>query len=82
MTIAEKEYAHVGQTPGMADHDRDLVHELNKRLDALWRYDQYIANAESKPEVQDFWRSIKQQDAQNIEHLKRLIANEIKQGCF
>lgn len=79
---AEREYVHLGETHGMDDHDRDLVHELNKRLDALWRYDQYIANADRKPEVQEFWRSVKQQDTDNVNQLKRLIANEIKQGCF
>jgi protoheme ferro-lyase len=79
---AEKEYRHIGETRGLANHDHDLVHELNKRLDALWRYDQYIANAESKPEIQEFWRSIKQQDQENVNQLKYLIAGEIKDGCF
>lgn len=79
---ADQEYAHLGETTGLSDHDRDLVHELNKRLDALWRYDQYIANADGKPEVQEFWRHIKQQDQENVDRLKHLIAGEIRQGCF
>src|SRR6476646_719736 len=45
---AEKEMKHLGESRGRADHDHDLVHDLGKRLDALWRYDQYIANAEDK----------------------------------
>ena len=60
MTLAaEKEYAHLGETAGAADHDHDLVHELGKRLDALWRYDQYIANAHAKddPSVLDAARA-------------------------
>ena len=40
---AEKELCHVGETAGIADHDHDLVHELSRRLDALWRYDQYLS---------------------------------------
>ena len=46
MTLAaEKELQHLGETQGCADHDHDMVHELSRRLDAIWRYDQYIANA-------------------------------------
>ena len=49
MTLAaEKEFEHIGETCGCKDHDHDLIHDLSKRLDALWRYDQYIANAEGK----------------------------------
>ncbi|MHC4447516.1 MAG: hypothetical protein ACYSXF_07035 [Planctomycetota bacterium] len=83
MTIAaEKEYTHLGETAGAADHDRDLVHELSKRLDALWRCDQYIANAEADVALQDFWKDLKEQEASNVNRLKQLIAHEIQRGCF
>ena len=42
---------HIGETCGAANHDHDLVQELSKRLDGLWRFDQCIANAEGKPEA-------------------------------
>jgi hypothetical protein len=80
--VAEKEYAHVGETAGAADHDRDLVHELNKRLDALWRYDQYIANAEGRSDLAGFWRELKIQEQKNVKRLKELVAAEVKKGCF
>jgi hypothetical protein len=51
-------------------------------LDALWRYDQYIANAEGKAALQDLWRGLKRQDVQNIQKLKRMIAEEVSQNCF
>jgi len=83
MTLtAEKEYQHIGETAGAADHDFDLVHELTRRLETLWRCDQFIANAEKKPEIQTFWREIKQQEQQNVERLKQLICEEVKGGCF
>lgn len=83
MTIAaEKEYAHVGETAGAADHDRDLVHELNKRLDALWRYDQYVSNAEGRKELQTFWHELKGQEQTNVQRLKELIKGEIARNCF
>ena len=46
---AEKELEHIGETCGVAGHDHDLIHDLSKRLDAVWRYDQYIENAKSRP---------------------------------
>ena len=72
----------MGQTQGAENHDHDLIQDLSKRLDALWRYDQYIANADGKPSLQDFWRQLKQQEQQNVKKLKELVAEEIKEGCF
>ncbi len=83
MTLAaEKEYQHMGETAGAADHDHDLVKELTKRLDALWHYDQYVANAEGKAELRAFWIELKSQEKKNVEQLKKLIAQEINSGCF
>lgn len=83
MTLtAEREYQHIGETKGAHDHDFDLISELNRRLEGLWRYDQYIANADGKPQLQDQWRELKRQDKENVERLKQLVAEEIKEGCF
>ena len=67
---------HVGKTHGAEDHDHDLIQDLSKRLDALWRYDQYIANAEGKPKLQECWSHLKDQEQKNIHTLKALIAEE------
>jgi len=80
--IAEKEMEHIGETQGMENHDHDLVQDLNKRLDALWRYDQYIANADGHPELQKMWRDFKQQEQANVKRLKQCIAKEVEQDCF
>ena len=83
MTLAaERELQHIGETRGCADHDHDLIHELSKRLDALWRYDQCIANAEGHSALADFWRDLKSQEQKNIERLKQLVAEEIRNGDF
>jgi hypothetical protein len=79
---AEKELEHVGESCGCADHDHDLVHDLSKRLDALWRYDQYIANADGKPSLQAMWRDLKTQERANIQRVKQMIAEEVRQNCF
>jgi hypothetical protein len=59
-----------------------LIQDLSKRLDALWRFDQYIANAEGKASIQALWRKLKQQEQDNVKELKRLIAEEVKAKCF
>src|SRR5947207_15134904 len=79
---AEKEMAHIGESCGCADHDHDLIHDLSKRLDALWRYDQYVANADGKPALQTFWRDMKRKELENVKRVKQLISEEIKQKCF
>ena len=79
---AERQYEQVGRTAGCADHDHDLVHELSKRLDALWRYDQFIANADGLPALQACWRDFKAQELECVARLKALIREEIQRGCF
>jgi hypothetical protein len=80
--VAEKKLEHIGETKGIEDHDHDLVQDLSKRLDALWRYDQYIANADGHPELQGIWRDFKRQEAENVKRLKQCIAHEVQQGDF
>lgn len=80
--VAEKELTHMGQTQGCADHDHDLIHELSRRLDALWRYDQYIANADWRDGLRQFWLDVKSQEQRNIQRLKELLATEVRNGCL
>jgi len=78
----EKEYEHLGETRGMEDHDHDLIHDLSRRLDCVWRFDQYIANADGRPELQEFWRQVKTQEQKNIDQLKKLIKQHVQGNCF
>ena len=83
MTLAaERELEHLGETSACADHDHDLIHELSRRIDMLWRYDQYIANAEWRDNLTQFWSDMKQQEQENITRLKELLAEEVRNGCF
>jgi hypothetical protein len=72
----------IGQTKGIRDHDHDMIHDLSKRLDAVWRYDQYIANADKFPDLQEFWKESKSQELQTIERLKELIREHVRQNNF
>ena len=79
---AEKEMQHIGKTKGIANHDHDLIHELSERLDALWRYDQYVENAQGHDDLQKFWNELKNQDQANVKRMKELVAEEVEKECF
>lgn len=72
----------VGKTPAIRDHDHDMIHDLSKRLDAVWRYDQYIENAMQFPELQRFWEESKQSEIKTIERLKELIREHVRKDNF
>ncbi len=59
-----------------------MIHDLSKRLDALWRYDQYIANAKDDEELSGFWENVKRQDEENVRLLKEIIKDHVKKDCF
>lgn len=82
MSERQQDEMHLGKSEGIADHDHDMIHELSVRLDALYRYDQFIANAEGHDELQNYWRKVKQQDTENINTLKRLIAKHAREDWF
>ena len=50
-----------GETCQPAYCVHDLVQVFNSQLNNAWRYDQYIANAEGKSDLQNFWRNQKNQ---------------------
>jgi hypothetical protein len=79
---AEKEMQHIGESKAIENHDHDMIHELSKRIDAVWRFDQYIANAEGDNELQDFWRDLKEQEQENVSRLKEFVAKHIENDCF
>lgn len=81
-TAVERQYQHVGESRGCADHDYDLIHFLDNRLDTLWRCDQYIANAESDPELQNFWRDVKKGDLALVNRAREIVKHHVKKDCF
>jgi hypothetical protein len=81
-TTTENGFAHIPETHGCSNHDHDVVHELSRRLDSLWRYDQYIANADGRADLRAFWREIKAQEKENVEQLKMLLVEQIKSSCY
>jgi hypothetical protein len=83
MPIAvEASMEHIGETKALANHDRDMIHELSKRIDAVWHLDQYIANADMDKELKQFWSELKTQEQENVKRLKKIMARHIEKNCF
>jgi len=78
----DKQVEPISATRGIANHDYDMIHELGKRLDSLWKFDIYIANAEGDEQLQNFWSQLKIQEADNIAQLKKLVALHAARNCF
>ncbi|MCE5269448.1 MAG: hypothetical protein LLG00_16350 [Planctomycetaceae bacterium] len=75
---AERQMEHIGETCPVANSLHDLVQVFSARINTVWRYDQYIANADGNPELQDFWRMMKRQDQQACERMKQMIGKELR----
>lgn len=82
MHTYEKAVEHLGESRVMQNHDHDMVHEMSRKLDALWRYDQYIANAGSHLDLRALWQRMKEQDMENVAELRQLMRNHIEHNCF
>ena len=67
---------HIGETKGISNPNHDLIHDLSNRLDALWRYDQCIANAEKggADDSKQLWQG--PESAGNEEHRPPQGANQ------
>ena len=75
---------HIGETKGISNPNHDLIHDLSNRLDALWRYDQCIANAEKggADDSKQLWQDLKAQETKNVARLKELTGKRVKDGSF
>jgi len=79
---AEPNFEHIGETKAMSNHDRDMIHELSKRIDSVWHLDQYIANAQCDKELKTFWIDLKEHEKDNVQRLKKIIARHVEANCF
>lgn len=72
----------IGATKAIRNHDHDMIHDLSQRLDAVWRYDQFIENADKFPKLKEFWEDSKQMELKTIERLKELIREHVRMNNF
>jgi hypothetical protein len=76
MSLTESNGSYVSETTV------DLLHDLSRRLDYLWRYDQYIANCDGETDLREHWRAMKLQETINIEGLKKLLLKRASNADF
>ena len=72
----------IGATQAIRNHDHDMIHDLSQRLDAVWRYDQFIENADKFPDLKAFWQESKDNELKTIEKLKDLIRTHVRNNNF
>ena len=58
----------------MKNHNHDLVHHLSETIDSLWRYGEYIKNAEGCEYCTALWMKLKSAD----EEAEKMLLEEIK----
>ncbi len=58
----------------MKNHNHDLVHHLSETIDSIWRYGEYVKNAQGCERCTALWAKLKETD---LEAEKMLLA-EIK----
>ena len=74
-TANQQAEQHIGESKGVSNHLHDLIHDLSNRLDAIWRYDQYMANAKAggNKEEGKLWGDLKKSEMKIVERLKSLL---------
>ncbi len=61
-----KEIEHLGETCGALDHDHDMIHDLSRRLDSLWRYGPIYRQCDGQANLIEFWQATKKQELKNM----------------
>ncbi|MBI2635105.1 MAG: hypothetical protein HYW79_00995 [Parcubacteria group bacterium] len=58
----------------MKDHNHDLIHHLSETIDSIWRYDEYIKNAQGCEHCTNLWAKLKETD----QEAEKMLLEEIK----
>lgn len=62
----------------MKNHNHDLIHQLSENADSIWRFDEYLKNAEGCPTCTAMWQTLKEScqkyEQMLLEEIKRHIA--------
>lgn len=69
----------------MNNCNHNLIHELSVKLDGVWRYDQYIKDADQNgcaDRCCHLFREIKKEDEKHIAMLREEIFNHVKEDKF
>lgn len=64
-------------TSPLTDATYNMVSGLQKIVDGLWHYDQYIEQ-DKDSDAQEMWRRFKEQDTQRAEELKNHLSRRLQ----
>ena len=53
--------------------DADILSELGRRLDAMWRYDRFVEHARGRPVLEAFWKDIRALELHCIDELEEFL---------
>lgn len=74
---AEKKLEQIGLTQSCDDHDYEMIHELDNRVDTLRRYGQDLTNADCLPSLQYLRRQLKRQEQETLEKRQLHVTEEV-----
>ncbi len=66
----------------MKNHNHDLIHQLSENADSIWRYDEYIKNAEGCQYCASMWSKLKEMDMEAEKMLIEEIRRHVSENRF
>lgn len=68
----------------MKNHNYNLVTELSEQLRGLWRFEQYIKDAQDSgcQECARIWQELKDDKTNLVERLRKEVENHVRAGSF
>lgn len=66
----------------MKNHNHDLIQQLSENADSLWRYDDYLKNAQGCAHCTAIWKRLKKMDQEAEKLLLKEVERHIKEKRF
>jgi len=79
-TLSDEMVCRRSEADVLPPHIVALIRERRRRLEAIPRYDRYIAQASGHLTLQGFWRDLKRQDVEDAQRLKNRLDRELADG--
>lgn len=66
----------------MKNINHDLIHQLSETLDSIWRYQDYLKNAQGCEQCVKLWERMRAMDEEQAELLAKEIKRHAGEGIF
>ncbi|KKS43761.1 MAG: hypothetical protein UV48_C0016G0010 [Candidatus Azambacteria bacterium GW2011_GWA2_42_9] len=66
----------------MKNHNHDLIQQLSENADSIWRYEEYIKNAEGCQYCTGLWAKLKEMDMEAEKMLLEEIKRHVTENRF